>query len=70
MVKASTTEDKEMHSLCKTCPTCGFDNPKRLESKDTFMPEDTAPHYVCPHCGTLWGVGRPKIEKSCGKQAS
>ena len=57
-----------MHSLCKTCPTCGSNNTKKFKRLCTIMPEETAPHYLCNRCGTIWGIGRPKFkEENYGK---
>ena len=66
-VETITKDEKMTYSLCKTCPTCGSNDTKKFEGKCTIMPESTIPHYFCSNCKTLWGIGRPPIEKNCGR---
>lgn len=66
-MRETITKDKKMHSLCKTCPTCGSNNTKKFEDSCSIIPPETFPHFKCLRCGTLWGIGRPPVEKNCGR---
>lgn len=60
-----------MHSLCKTCPTCGSNDTQKFDHYCTILPIETIPHYCCRECQTIWGTGRPQFKKEDhGKQTA